>query len=328
VAADLELADLSRDTTKEVFEALIRKDPLADEMDPENPKGFVLSTGGFVCLTAYWMFASDVFDAHHDCSDIHIFPEHHLLLERFLKEEPQAQIMNNPGTVEALIVMATWLYGQDRIAKRRDGKAGGEEEKFMPYHHLLTLVSVFHPNVRTRNAATVMAGSILHAAPSEDDRLAILEDLLENCIFSSLQACAVGWLREEIISARKSDAKSRFASKEFFDTLQYTLFPDLSHLKEADPATLLETWTQNSPFYLAVANFALFLFAGDYKDLAPAGLPAAVEHRYVEPLLLVASELTTAVQAKEIGEGNVGNEVELITQLSILTDTLNRVPLQ
>ncbi|KAI8715482.1 hypothetical protein NCS52_01056000 [Fusarium sp. LHS14.1] len=323
VARDLGLSRLPSAEVKKALEAPISKNPLSVEPDPKNPDAIKLSTGGFLCLTAYRMFASDIFDADYDQPDVNIFPEHHTLLKRFLGDEPQEQIVGNPGTVEALIVIALWLNDQKRLV----GPSAEKGVNFMSYHHLLTLVSVFHPSLRIRNAATVMAGLILHSDPDEEDRLSILEDLLENCMFSSLQACAVTWLREEMIAARKAGSKGRFATPECLDGLQYTLFQDLVYLNDTDSVELWEYWVQNAPFHLQVANFALFLFGGkDYKDLAPAGMAAAIEHRYVNPLLAAAKKLREAVEKKELDGQEV--EGEVLMQLGILTDTLERVPLQ
>ncbi|WAO92869.1 Hypothetical protein NCS54_01039600 [Fusarium falciforme] len=323
VARDLGLSKMPSAEVKKALEAPISKNPLSVEPDPKNPDAIKLSTGGFLCLTAYRMFASDIFDADYDQPDVNIFPEHHTLLKRFLGDEPQAQIVGNPGTVEALIVIALWLNDQKRLV----GPSAEKGVNFMSYHHLLTLVSVFHPSLRVRNAATVMAGLILHSDPDEEDRLSILEDLLENCMFSSLQACAVTWLREEMIAARKAGSKGRFATPECLDGLQYTLFQDLVYLNDTDSVELWEYWVQNAPFHLQVANFALFLFGGqDYKDLAPAGMAAAIEHRYVNPLLSAAKKLREAVEKKELDGQEV--EREVLMQLGILTDTLERVPLQ
>lgn len=249
-----------------------------------------------------------------------MLPDHQALLQSFLGDESGNQIATNPGTFEALIVMAIWLDGRKALSKP---DSAGAVTGFMPYHHLLTLVSIFHQNIRVRNATTVVAGSVLHADPDEEDRLAILEDLLENCVFSSLQACAVAWLREELIAAKKAGSKGRFSGPECFETIQYTLFPDLSHLQQADASALLEFWAQNAPLHLQVANFALFLFGEDYKSLAPVGMAAAIEHRYVEPLLHAARTLEKAAGAKEIEVDG-----ESLMQLGILTDTLSRVSLQ
>jgi hypothetical protein len=325
VARDLGLAKLPSAEVKKVLQSPFAVNPLSVEPDARHPDAIKLSTGGFLCLTAYRMFASDIFDADYEQPDAHIFPEHHNLFKRFLGDEPQTQIENNPGTVEALIVIALWLHDQKRITGPK--AADDKDATFMSYHHLLTLVSVFHPSIRVRNAATVLAGYILHQDPDEEDRLNILEDLLENCMFSSLQACAVTWLREEIIAARKAGSKGRFADPGCLDTLQYTLFQDLEYLAETDMEALWEFWIQNAPFHLQVANFALFLFGGqDYKSLAPAGMAAAIEHRYVKPLLAAAQRLREE-GAKKSADGSE-QEAEVLMQLGILTDVLERVPLQ
>ncbi|KAF5615902.1 hypothetical protein F52700_13198 [Fusarium sp. NRRL 52700] len=325
VARDLGLAKLPSAEVKKALQSPFAVNPLEVEPDPKNPEGIKLSTGGFLCLTAYRMFASDIFDADYEQPDAYIFPEHHNLLKRFLGDDPQTQIESNPGTVEALLVIALWLHDQKRIIE-----PNGTDDKdvtFMSYHHLLTLISVFHPSLRVRNAATVLAGHILHEDPHEEDRLGILEDLLENCMFSSLKACAVTWLREEIIAARKAGSTGRFADPDCLDTLQYTLFEDLESLTETDLEALWEFWIQFGSFHLQVANFALFLFGGqDFKYLVPAGMAAAVEHRYASPLLTAAKRLKEAIDKKEI-DGQ-GQEDEVSMQLVILTDTLERVPLQ
>lgn len=283
-----------------------------------------------MCLLAYCLFAGDVFDAHQPRPDIHMFPDHHLLMKKFLGgEDPQAQITSNPGTIETLVVMAIWLDGQKRIWSGPGAVKGVEDPRpdFMGYHHLVTLVSVFHPNLRVRNAATVLAGAVLRADPDEDDRLTILEDLLENCMFSSLQACAVSWLREEMVAAKKAGSKGRFSSPECLESLQYTMFPDLTHLAEADAEALLEFWTQSAPLLLQAANFALFLYGGDeYRGTAPAGMAAAIEHRYVEPLLQAGKRLSAMVEKE--GVDGMDADAGSLMQLGILTDVLGRVPLQ
>ena len=310
---------------RDIILAPIVRDPLAIDFDPADVEEIKISGGGLLCLMAYWVFAADVFDADQPQPDMFMFPHHQQLLKHYLEDDPQSDTLDNPGTMEALVVLATWLDGQSRIAAggRTDADA---KDYYMSYHHLITLISVFHANVRVRNAATIIAGSILHSDPDEDDRLGILEDLLENCMFASLQACAVTWLKEEVISARKAGSKGRFSTPECFEAIQYTLFPSLTYLKEADIDTLLEFWAESSPFHLQAANFALFLFGNDYKDLAPAGMAAAIEHRYVQPLLQAAQTLVDAVERGEIEKPD--DHKGTVMELGILKDVLERVPLQ
>ena len=308
---------------KEAFAASpVCTDPLSGELDSEKPEALGFSTGGLAALVAYRMFATDLFDAQYSIPDLHIFPHHHTLLQKFLADSPQDQIASNPGSVEALLVMGIWLHTQSRLL------APGAKPDFMAYHHLLTLLGVFHANPRVRQSAITLAGLVLHAAP-EEERLSILEDLLENCMFASLQSCAVSWAKDEIIAARKEEASSsKFASAEGLERLQYALFPDLTYLQDEaqDAPALLEFWAQAWPFQLQVANFAVFVFGERYRDMAPAGMAAAVEHRYVEPLLHMAGVLREAGAQDKSLEETAGGQA--MGTLDILTDTLGRVALQ
>lgn len=323
LADDLGLSKLEPAEITSLIEGPLNRDPLLEELESDHPEDIKLSTGGYLCLVAYWVFSSDIFDAQHNIPDIYIFPHHHEILRQFLGEDVQDQISNNPGTLEAITVIGVWLNDKDRLVNKSASDA--PERDYMSYHHLLTLISVFHANLRVRNAATVLAGQILHTAP-EDERLAILEDLLENCMFSSLQAAAVTWLKEEIIAAKKSESPSKFASPDCLETLQYTLYPDLTSLKSNDIDALLEFWAEGSPFYLQAANFAMFLFSGDlYRGLAPVGMAATMEHRYVEPLLAAAKTMMDALEKKEVAVEGHGDS---LMQLDILKDRLGRIQLQ
>lgn len=320
---------------KAILEAPIAKDPLLVE-DVESVEDVKLATGGFICLTGYWNFSSDIFDAHHTLPDLSLFPDHHNLLQRFLGDEPQIQIVGNPGTVESLVLMAVSIVGHHGVLQPTGSGADTDvdgKSQYMSYLHLLTLISVFHPNIRVRNAATELATKVLHADPDPNDRLTILEDLLENCMFASLQAEAVRWLREELLSAYQSSKSpdlstpaSPFSTSEAVEKLQYSLFPALAHLK--DPSTplaeLQEYWTQNAEFHLKVANFALFLFGGKegqagHAEQTPSGMKAAVSERYVEPMLECVRRLEA--EGREAKEEDAGN----ISELAVMKEALSRV---
>ncbi|PMB73380.1 hypothetical protein BM221_000801 [Beauveria bassiana] len=322
LAGDLGLSKLPAETIKEAFTASqICTDPLSGELDSDKPEAMPFATGGLAALVAYWMFATDLFDAQHSIPELYLFPHHHALLTAFLGDSPQDQVTNHPGVVEALLVIGIWLHTQSRLV----APGADTQPDFMSHHHLLTLLAVFHSNPRVRQAAITLAGHVLHAAP-EDARLAILEDLLENCMFASLQSCAVSWVKDEIIAARRGKAaaeRSVFATADGLEKLQYALFPDLTHLQDEaqDGPALLEFWAQAWPFQLQVANFAVFIFGDTYRDMAPAGMAAAVEHRYVEPLLHMAGVLREADAVQE------GEAAQALGSLDLLTDTLGRVAL-
>ncbi|KAI5917407.1 YAP-binding/ALF4/Glomulin [Camillea tinctor] len=285
-------------------------DPLGSFEDCNFPDDIHLSPGGLVCLIAYWIFSTEVFGSDNPHPDMHIFPEHLALLEKFLGEEAQAEISSSPGIADALLAIGLGV-------EHREQTVGADGTQFMAYHHRLTLISVFHPDIQVRNAATTFAGIILHSDSDVQNRLEILEDLLENCMFAALKACAVTWLKEEITAARKEGVTNIFAKPDVIERLQYAAFPDMISVAALDTEALLEFWRQNSAFLLQVANFAFFLFTGDFKNLVPAGMAAAVEHRFSEPLILAAEKLEKA--------GVVDGEDSM--QLSILTDRLRSLGL-
>lgn len=278
-----------------------------------GPDGIALSTGGVWCLIGYWIFAHEVLDADHDQIQMSMIPDHFNVLRHFIGEDdPEERIILNPGTAEALLVIGLWLDNAKRVA---GGKA--DTGDFMPYHHQLTLISVFHPSLSVRNVATTLAGIVLHSDPDPRDRLKILEDLLENCIFSALQASAVSWLREEMVVAQKTKTSNLFSNKEAIDVLQPLLFPDLTYLKDDDVPELWEFWARNHPYHLQVASFAYFLFNGeDFKACIPEGLGQAVRDRYVEPLLEVGRRLQKALKNKEVDDMGMGTEASMQLDIS------------
>ncbi|KAJ9155133.1 YAP1-binding protein 2 [Pleurostoma richardsiae] len=322
---DLGLSTCSRSFVREACAGPRRKDPLADAEDASKPDDIGLSTGGAICLVAYWAFSSTVFEANHPRPDMHLFPDHFDLLEEFMEDDAQSQISTNPGTTEALIAIGLWLEHNNLISTTDD-------TDFMSYHHHLTLCAVYHPSIHVRNAASTLAGRVLHADPDEDDRLKILEDLLENCMFASLKACAITWLREELVAARTgggdASKKSLFSSPDAIEQLQYAVFPSLAFLKETEAADLLQYWAQNAPFILQAANFAYLLFRSDaYKPLVPEGMAGAVGQRFVEPLLQAAASLQAFII--QGSDGAAGDDMEEVAmQLRILEDRLNSLSLQ
>ncbi|KAI1781380.1 DUF1760-domain-containing protein [Hypoxylon cercidicola] len=308
---DLNLDKCPKEFVTSIFGGPLLTDPLAAFDDFSSADDIHFSPGGAVCLIAYWIFSKDVFGSDSPQPEMHIFPDHALMLARFLGSEAQAEITANPGIADALLAIGLGLEHRNLVKEV-------EAMNLMVYHHNLTLISAFHPDIQVRNAATSFAGSLLHAEPDDQIRLDILEDLLENCMFAALKACAVTWLKEEIITARQESLPNQFASPEVVERLQYVLFPDMQSLNETVGSDLVDFWTQNQLFLLQVANFAYFLFAG-YRELVPAGMGAAVGQRFVEPVVAAAERLQEAYR---------GAPDDDQMQFGILVDRLRSLGLQ
>lgn len=321
----------------------MRRSPFTDlDVSEGGLNSISLSTGGVICLLAYWVFASDVFKSDATVPILRVFPDHYAILEAFFDDNAAAQIAHTPGTTEALVAIGLWL-DHHKLYSNSSGTDAFSADDFMPYHHLLTLCAVFHPSLAVRNAATTLAGSVLHANPDTEDRLKILQDLLENCMFASLKACAVTWLREEIVAATAETAagdKTLFGGSDAVEQLQYTIFPDLQSLAAADTdesgLALVEYWLQNAPFLLQASNFAYFLFCSDKlkATVVPPGMGPAIEQRYVEPLLQAATRLRSLVGEAGSGDASGGHShsheeggglQHVVLDLDVLTSRLSSI---
>ncbi|KAH9906394.1 DUF1760-domain-containing protein [Xylariomycetidae sp. FL2044] len=282
---DLGVTECPRAFITGIYDKNAGVDPLLAFGDFSSPGDIHLSPGGVVCLIAYWIFSADVFKSDSPVPEMHIFPEHLTILERFLGADAQSEVVQHPGVADALLAIGLGLA-------HRKAVSAAEEASYMAYHHHLTLIAVFHPEIRVRNAATAFAGSILHSDPDDQNRLEILEDLLDNCMFSALKACAVAWLKEELIAARRGGLQNQFSGPDVIERLQHSVFPDMLALGSMDDQALVELWVQDRPFLLQAANFAYFLFSGaDFMDSLPSGVRAAVEQRFFEPLIGATEKL-------------------------------------
>ncbi|KAI1312088.1 YAP-binding/ALF4/Glomulin [Xylaria venustula] len=304
---DLDINNYSTALIQEVVCHPSDANPLPDLEHFDSVDDIHLSQGGAACLIAYWVFSTDAFGADNPDPKMNLFPEHSDMLRLFLGTDPKNEITNNPGIADALLAIGLGLHHRGLIAAT-------EETSYMVYHHSLTLIAVFHPDIQVRNAATRFAGTLLHSDPDDESRLDILQDLLENCQFPALKACAVQWLQEEIITAQKDNVSNLFSKPAVLEQLQYELFPDARPVASLEGDDLLEYWGENRTFILQVANFAFFLFGGR-KDLLPAGMRAAVDQRFAEPLITAAEKI----------KNTEGFDIHEQMQLDILVNRLENL---
>ncbi|KAI2642929.1 YAP-binding/ALF4/Glomulin [Xylaria nigripes] len=304
---DLGLGDLSAAFVQNVILQSNSIDPMKSLEAFDSVDDIHLSSGGAACLIAYWMFSTDAFNADSPHPEMYLFPQHLDMMQRFLGTEPQLEINQNPGIADALLTIGLGLH-------HRGSVAATQQTSYMAYHHCLTLISVFHPDIQVRNAATRFAGTLLHSDPDAESRLDILEDLLENCQFPALKACAVKWFQEEIMAAPTEGAPNLFSGPSVIERLQYDVFPDMLSVLNMESEDFLNFWGENHQFLLQTANFAYYLFHGR-KDLMPVSIGAAVEQRFAEPLVAAAKKFEAAE----------GFDADNRMQLDILVDRLQSI---
>ncbi|KAH8889274.1 DUF1760-domain-containing protein [Thozetella sp. PMI_491] len=332
---DLGLTRCSPEFLDQVSEAKKHGNPLSEAERVSNPRDIALSTGGSVCLLAYWVFSSTIFDADQPQPPIYLFPTHLTMISRFLGDDPESWVLGTPGTAQAIVTIGLWLEFNDRISatpavlpSKPTASAEDPGFDFMAYVHSATLVALYHPLQHVRNASSVLAGAVLHADPLDDDRLRILYDLLENCEFAQLKAIAVSWLREELLrlpTPCSSEASpSIFATPQALEAIQYAVFPSMTPLVELDTNRRLEHIVQNLPFFLQVVNFALLLWSSDkWGHVLPANMASAAAERWFHPL---QSMVGTLIRATDAGGEFAGGDLSYFKfDLEVLQERLERL---
>lgn len=357
-------------------------EPLQEAEEASEPSDIPLSADGCLALVTYWVFSATVFDAHHPLpSSLYLIPSHSSLLHRLLNTpnhwpHPAALVASLPGIIDATLALGLWLHDEGRIVApanslptsekvetaegsssssgkqseaktaesvSKTGSGSQSTEELMRYHHLITLAAIFHQSPETRNAATVLAGSVLHSLPDPRDRLAVLDDLLDNCVFSALTAAGIGWLREELVAAsprhRASSAASKeeesppspFSTPQALEHLQYAAFPNLTAALGdgggLGDGELAEWWGASHAVHAAAVSLFVFLFRGDGAcDAAvPAGMEEAVEQRYLEPLRDACLRLESMATVEGGGTAGGGLPGEGILLAGVLAERLKGV---
>lgn len=344
---DLGLNSCTKDFIDELLEKPIMRNPLSEAEKATTPNEIPLSTGGCVSLVAYWVFSETIFDADQPVPHMHIFPDHFLLLHKLLAESPEDQIGMSPAVAEGLVAIGLWLQASGHISEHPesasqlppDATAESDENVpsgYMRYLHLITLVALYHPRLHVRNAASTLAGQIFVADPSDEDRLRILQDLLENCTFGSLKALAVTWLRDAIRDTPRPDrsingpAPSVFATQEALETLIPVVFPRLWKLEKLELLEVADFFGQNMSFLLQAANLGLFLFWTEtrWSHVLPRRSDETVRTRWFNPLSAAVERLNEAAAgAGELILGGLDAKHEarlgrLRTDLGVLAERL------
>ncbi|KAK5664001.1 hypothetical protein OQA88_214 [Cercophora sp. LCS_1] len=324
---DLGLDSCSQDFWNELFKDPVPKSPLSDAEDASSASDIPLSTLGCLAVFAYWVFSSITFDAYQPTPDIFIFPHHFKLMEKLVGgDDPQEQICNKMAAVDHLVTIGLWLHAigritpvpSDPLTRSNQDNPDDPTSDYMRYTHLMTLIAIYHPQHLVRNCASQLAGAILHADPSDEDRLRILYDLLENCTFPALKACAVSWLKDEII--KPDPSPSVFTSDKAIEQLQYVVFPQLTYLQQEDWTNILQHLAEEMPFILQVINFGVFLWTvpEKWEHVTPENLDSIVRERWFAPL-----DETVKVLLRGIGQGiDDPEEREAMDQLMVNLELL------
>jgi hypothetical protein len=293
IARDLGLAKL------EILFDAIYTDPSpagSDEDDdtPNSPEDIPLSRGGCLFLVAYFVFSSKLFDTNDALPPISIFPGHAKLVQHFLGTDGAATVgTEESGVIDSILAIGLWLENANKFVS-----GPLEDEDFLQHLQTLSLLSANTPSPTLRYNAHLLTSSILHAHPTDRVRLTFIIDTLEHCPYENLKASAVGWLKEEIITAHDRKVDNLFSSTVAVASAQPYLFTDMSALAETSNVEVWEILMQSFPFHMAALNFLYFVSGETYAHTVPPSALAVVEEIYLGPLKAAQGRLETA-----FGEG-------------------------
>jgi hypothetical protein len=284
----------------------------AEEEHPSSPDDVPLSQVGSLFLISFFVFSSVIFDTNVSEPPLHIFPGHLLLLQHFLGTDgAHTTGTESSSVIDAVLAIGIWLEHSNRFV---DGPL--EDEDFFQYLQTLSLLSANTPSPTLRYAAHILLTSVLHAHPVDSTRLGFIVDTLENCPFETLKASAVGWLKDEVVTAHQRKDVSAFSTPVALSATQPYLFLDLSPLVSTSNEEALKEVRETFPYHMAVLNFLYFISAEQYSEIVPEGTKKVAMDIYLKPLKAVLDRLQTALQPDSGVLATVRDETEASVALS------------
>jgi hypothetical protein len=243
-----------------------------------------------------------MFDANMSLPPLSIFPGHARLVQQFIGTNGPANIGTEEASViDSILAIGFWLEKSNKFVS-----GPLEDEDFLQYLQTLSLISANSPSPTLRYGAHILLSYILHAHPIDRSRLTFIIDTLENCPYETLKASAVGWLKEELITAQERNSENLFSSTVALAAAQPYLFLDMSALARANDSEAWEELKQTFVFHMAVLNFLYFLSGESYARVVPPGMRIVAEEIYLGPLRVAQRRVKASLQPD--GEVHKGME--------------------
>lgn len=265
--------------------------------------------------------SSAFFDAPPSLPPLQIVPEYAAILGSSLGDSSTGSTGAEPEPLIDAVLFLGFLIINDRPPIKSD-----DDQVYNNILQRLSLLSANMPSPVLRYHAHLLTSTLLHLHPEDHFRLAFIRDTLEHCPFENLKASAVGWLKDEILSADRPAQKktphsdpSIFTTPAALETLQPFLFLDLDTLMDGQSAIdSYSTFQAHQPFYLAVLNL-LFLLISSSSLSTRLEILGANRHdpqhltRFLKPLTGASRRFRTSILSDEIdySDDDAGKEAAL-----------------
>ncbi len=304
-----------------------------EEELPSTASDVPLSRTGSLYLLATMAASSTFFDAPASLPPLHIIPDYAAILDSSLGDS----ITGNTGAEPEPLIDAVLFLGF-LIVNERPKLISDDDLVYNNILRRLSLLSANMPSPVLRYHAHLLTCSLLHSHPEDHFRLAFIRDTLEHCPFENLKASAVGWLKDELLSAdrppneKSVDAEpSIFATPATLETLQPFLFPNVDALMEGQATTdSYATFQAHQPFYLAVLNL-LYLLLSSPSLFLRLGLADSLkqgpEHfsNFLNPLSDASRRFRTSILSEEMGYDDEESKEAALAALELLNMSVQQV---
>lgn len=264
-----------------------------EENYPSSPEDIPLSAGGCLSLIAAMIFSTVSFGTESALPSLSIFPDHEKLLKRFVGTTGAENIGGEPiGIIDAIATIGLWLEHNNHFVS-----GPLEDDDFLQHLQSLSLLSANSPSPSLRYACHVLTSSILHAHPDDRVRLAFISDTLEHCPYETLKESAIGWLKDELMTAQARKSNNVFSSSAAITAVQPYIFPEIPSVEDGNEE-LIQQLMQVYPLHMGILNFLYFLSGSIYSHLVPQGLIQTTKELYLLPLKEVLDKCL-----KDLGDG-------------------------
>lgn len=276
---------------------------------PSSAADVQLSRTGSLLLFSAFTAAYSLFDVKTAIPPMDIFPEYAAILEGFIGDESMNGIgLKRASFADAVIFLGLFISDTSTYTPPKD------DQTFTGTLQRISLLSANSPSARLRFNAHLLTTKILHSHPSDDTRLAFIQDTLQHCPYENLKTSAVGWLKDEILSADRSDSvgpshSAPFRSPSTLSTLCPFLFLDPRKLTSSNDYS---SFHSHYSFYLAVLNLLYLLLTSPSLylslDIKSFIQTSNIRLRFLAPLKEISGELRAQSQSDQPNEDEEGED--------------------
>ncbi|KAL9589089.1 MAG: hypothetical protein Q9203_002118, partial [Teloschistes exilis] len=253
---NLSLSDLLQALTSQEEPPSTTDEP--DDDLPSSASDVPHSRPGCLYLLCATIASTTLFHAPSSLPTLNVFPTYSSILSTLLSDLSSPSIGTEPpSTIDALLFLGVHILETSGLGKQAD-----DDRVFTDTLRLLSLLSANTPFAPLRYNAHTLTSQLLHAHPDDRVRLSFIKDTLEHCPYENLKASAIGWLKEEIMTANNNNNHN----KNPIDHQTVSVFATPTALESLEPHLILparqlsaEQFTANVPFFMAVLNFYYFV---------------------------------------------------------------------